>query len=216
MRKLDPHQFAAMLLLEVCEHRLGLQRHGMCDDTCTVAEKHPESFKHRRVQTAANEDGVRPVEANETLWDIGAGSGSISIEWALAGGRAIAIEAREDRAANIRTNAATFGLAHRIKAIARRAPDILDELEKPDAVFFGGGFNMVMFDRVWALLPAHARVVAHSVTLETETLLTDLHARHGGTLMRIEIAQAAPLGGFRSWEASRQVVQWSVVKGAAA
>ena len=155
-------------------------------------------------------------QANETLWDIGAGSGSISIEWALAGGRAIAIEAREDRAANIRTNAATFGLAHRIKAIARRAPDILDELEKPDAVFFGGGFNMVMFDRVWALLPAHARVVAHSVTLETETLLTDLHARHGGTLMRIEIAQAAPLGGFRSWEASRPVVQWSVVKGAGA
>jgi precorrin-6Y C5,15-methyltransferase (decarboxylating) len=154
--------------------------------------------------------------ANETLWDIGAGSGSISVEWALAGGRAVAIEAREDRAANIRTNAAAFGLAHRIKVVAGRAPDILADLEKPDAVFFGGGLDAVMFERVWLLLVRGARVVAHSVTLETEALLTELHGRHGGALMRIEVAHAAPLGGFRSWEASRPVVQWSAAKGASA
>jgi precorrin-6Y C5,15-methyltransferase (decarboxylating) len=73
-----------------------------------------------------------------------------------------------------------------------------------------------MFARAWALLPDGARIVAHAVTLETEALLGELHGRHGGALMRIEIAQAAPLGGFRSWEASRPVVQWSAVKGAGA
>jgi len=154
--------------------------------------------------------------ANEMLWDIGAGSGSISVEWALASGRAIAIEAGEARAANIRTNAAAFGLAYRIKVVAGRAPEILVDLEKPDAVFFGGGLDAAMFERVWWLLPEGARVVAHSVTLETEAVLTELHSRHGGALMRIEIAHAARLGGFRSWEASRPVVQWSAVKGAGA
>jgi precorrin-6B C5,15-methyltransferase / cobalt-precorrin-6B C5,C15-methyltransferase len=153
---------------------------------------------------------------NETLWDIGAGSGSVSVEWALAGGSSIAIEAREDRAANIRTNAAAFGLAHRIKVVTGRAPETLAELELPDAVFLGGGLDATMFEPMWRLLPARARVVAHSVTLETEALLTDLHASHGGALMRIEIARAAPLGDFRCWEASRPVVQWSVVKGAGA
>ena len=153
---------------------------------------------------------------NEVLWDIGAGSGSISVEWALAGGRAIAIEAREDRAANIRGNAAAFGLAHRIRVVAGRAPDALTDLEQPDAVFFGGGLDAALFARAFALLPDGARIVAHSVTLETEALLSELNGRHGGALMRIEIAQAAPLGGFRSWETSRPVVQWSAVKGAGA
>jgi precorrin-6Y C5,15-methyltransferase (decarboxylating) len=153
---------------------------------------------------------------NELLWDIGAGSGSISVEWALAGGRAAAIEAREDRAGNIRANAAAFGLAHRIKLVTGPAPDILADLEKPDAVFFGGGLDAAMFECVWALLPDGARAVAHSVTLETESLLAALHRRHGGALMRIELSHAVPLGGFRSWEASRPVAQWSAVKGAGA
>jgi precorrin-6B C5,15-methyltransferase / cobalt-precorrin-6B C5,C15-methyltransferase len=153
---------------------------------------------------------------DELLWDIGAGSGSISVEWALAGGRAIAIEAREDRAVNIRANATAFGLAHRVRVVTGRAPDALADLTRPDAVFFGGGLDAAMFERVWAVIPLQARVVAHSVTLETEALLTELHSRHGGALMRIEIAHAAPLGTFRSWEASRAVVQWSAVKGAAA
>jgi precorrin-6Y C5,15-methyltransferase (decarboxylating) len=152
----------------------------------------------------------------ELLWDIGAGSGSVAVEWALAGGRALAIEAREDRAGNIRGNAAAFGLAHRIKVITGRAPDALSDLEKPDAVFFGGGLDAALFKCAWALMPSHARVVAHSVTLETESILSELHSRHGGALMRVEIAHAAPLGGFRSWEAARPVVQWSAVKGAGA
>lgn len=146
------------------------------------------------------------------LWDIGAGSGSISVEWALCGGTAIAVEAREDRAVNIRSNAAEFGLEHRIKVIAGKAPDALAALEAPDAVFIGGGLGLTMFDAIWSRLAPGTRLVAHAVTLETEALLGELHQRHGGELMRVEIAHAAPLGRYRSWEAARPVVQWSTVR----
>jgi precorrin-6Y C5,15-methyltransferase (decarboxylating) len=148
----------------------------------------------------------------ERLWDIGAGSGSISIEWALAGGSAIAIEANEDRAANIRANAEAFGLSHKIGIVAGSAATALSELDKPDAVFVGGGLDITMFDAVWKTVPDGTRIVAHSVTLETEALLSGLQLRYGGELMRIGIAHAAPLGRYRSWEASRPVVQWHVVK----
>jgi precorrin-6Y C5,15-methyltransferase (decarboxylating) len=150
--------------------------------------------------------------SGETLWDIGAGSGSISIEWALAGGKAIAIEAREDRAANIRTNAEAFGLAHRITVVIGSAPAALTGLEQPDAVFIGGGLDAAMFDAVWSQLAEGTRIVAHAVTLETEALLSNLQSRHGGELMRTGISHAAPLGRRRSWQAVRPVVQWSVVK----
>jgi precorrin-6Y C5,15-methyltransferase (decarboxylating) len=150
--------------------------------------------------------------AGERLWDVGAGSGSISVEWALCGGIAIAVEAREMRASNIRTNAAAFGLAHRITVVNGRAPEVLAVLDAPDAVFIGGGFDGAMFEAIWARLAPGARLVAHSVTLETEALLGELHLRHGGELMRIEIAHAAPLGRYRSWQAARPVVQWSAVR----
>jgi precorrin-6B C5,15-methyltransferase / cobalt-precorrin-6B C5,C15-methyltransferase len=148
----------------------------------------------------------------EKLWDIGAGSGSISVEWALCGGTAMAIEAREDRVANIRRNAAAFGLAHRITVIAGKAPDTLTGLEAPDAVFIGGGLDIAMFDAVWSRLAPRTRLVAHAVTLETEALLGELHQRHGGELMRVEISHAGPLGRYRSWDAARPVVQWSTVR----
>ena len=148
----------------------------------------------------------------ERLWDVGAGSGSISVEWALCGGTATAVEMREDRAANIRTNAAAFGLAHRITVLTGTAPEALAALEPPDAVFVGGGLDGAMFDTIWSRLAPGARLVAHSVTLETEALLGELHQQHGGELMRVEIAHAAPLGRYRSWEAVRPVVQWSVIR----
>lgn len=148
----------------------------------------------------------------ERLWDVGAGSGSISVEWALCGGTAIAVEAREDRVANIRGNAAAFGLSHRITVVTGSAPDALAALDAPDAVFIGGGLDIAMFDAIWSRLASGTRLVAHSVTLETEALLGELHQRHGGELMRVEIAHAGPLGRYRSWEAARSVVQWSAVR----
>lgn len=146
------------------------------------------------------------------LWDIGAGSGSISVEWALCGGTALAVEAREDRAANIRSNAEAFGLGHKITVIRGTAPEALAVLEAPDAVFIGGGLDGAMFDAVWSRLSPGTRLVAHAVTLETEALLGELHQRHGGELMRVEIAYAGSLGRYRSWEPARPVVQWSTAR----
>ena len=148
----------------------------------------------------------------ERLWDVGAGSGSISIEWALRGGTAAAVETRCDRAENIRKNAAAFGLANRVTVVEGTAPDALNGLEAPHAVFIGGGLNASLFDGLWPLLSPGTRLVAHAVTLETEALLSELHQRHGGELMRAEFAHADSLGRYRSWKAERPVVQWSVVK----
>ena len=86
---------------------------------------------------------------------------------------AIAIEAREDRAANIRSNAAAFGLSHRITIVAGNAPGSLSDCRAPHAVFIGGGLDTAMFDALWSLLAPGTRLVAHAVTLETEALLAN-------------------------------------------
>ena len=152
------------------------------------------------------------VRSGELLWDIGAGSGSITVEWCLAGGRAVAIEVRSDRIENIRTNAAAFGLSRRISIVEGRAPEALAGLPPPHAVFVGGGADASLLAALWDLIPPGARLVANAVTLETEVLLCQSQARLGGNLLRIELAHAAPLGAMRGWVASRPVVQWSVVK----
>ena len=150
--------------------------------------------------------------AGELLWDIGAGSGSISVEWCLAGGRALSFELRADRAQNIRANAANFGIDHRLTCIEGPAAENLSAHPTPDAVFIGGGGNAALFDQLWSLLPEGTRIVANGVTLETESLLAAQHARRGGSLLRIDLAAAAPLGRMRGWDASRPVVQWSVIR----
>jgi precorrin-6B C5,15-methyltransferase / cobalt-precorrin-6B C5,C15-methyltransferase len=150
--------------------------------------------------------------AGETLWDIGAGSGTISVEWCLAGGHALAIEARSDRAENIRANAAAFGVADRLTVVEGQAPAGLDRLAIPNAVFVGGGGDQSLFDTLWAMLPKGARLVANAVTLETEALLLLEQKRRGGELMRIELSQATPLGNMRGWVSARPLLQWSVVR----
>ncbi|SNX73269.1 precorrin-6Y C5,15-methyltransferase (decarboxylating) [Cereibacter ovatus] len=143
--------------------------------------------------------------AGELLWDLGGGSGSVSVEWCLAGGRAVSVEARPDRAANIRENARRFGLTDRLTVIEGRSAEVIPTLPPPDAIFVGGGFDAALFAR----LPQAARLVVNAVTLETEALVLDLHARHGGNLLRIELARAAPLGRMHGWDTARPVVQWS-------
>ncbi|OAN80855.1 precorrin-6Y methyltransferase [Jannaschia sp. EhC01] len=147
----------------------------------------------------------------EHLWDIGGGSGSIAVEWALSHDTCTAsvIEVRADRAALIRTNAEAFGVADRVSVVAGSAPDALDTLAVPEAVFIGGGLGAAMLARI-TTLPAGVRIVANAVTLEAEVLLTQFHATHGGTLMRVEIAHATPLGPKRGWSSAYPVVQWSV------
>lgn len=150
----------------------------------------------------------------ELLWDIGSGSGSISVEWALAAPAAesIALEPRGERCANIRANAEAFGISHRIKLREAEAPEGLHGLPTPDAVFIGGGANADVLEAVWAALPEGGRLVANAVTLETEALLLEWHGAKGGALMRFEVAEAAPLGRMRGWDRVRPIVQWSAVK----
>lgn len=146
------------------------------------------------------------------LWDLGAGSGSIGIEWALLGGRACAVERRAGRAANIRANIAAFGLEGQVTLAEGESLDLLPLLPAPEAVFVGGGFSEALFAAVWPRLAAGARLVVNAVTLETEALLAALNASHGGALLRIELAEAAPLGPSRGWLPSRPVVQWAVTR----
>lgn len=146
---------------------------------------------------------------NALLWDLGAGSGSIAVEWCLAGGRAIAVEARTDRMANITANIAAFGLSGRMQAVQGQLPDAIAGLARPDAVFVGGGFSADLMQRLQVQAKG-ARLVVNTVTLETEALVTALQAALGGSLMRMEFAMAEPLGSFRGWTAARPVVQWAV------
>lgn len=148
--------------------------------------------------------------AGELLWDIGAGSGSVSVEWCLAGGRAIAFEQHATRTANITRNIEDFGLSHRMQVIEGNAADHLANQPLPDAVFIGGGAKMPLLETLYGLLAPGTRLVINGVTLETETLLAQAHAEKGGRLMRFDIAQATPLGPMRGWTASRPIVQWSV------
>ncbi|MFM2365677.1 MAG: hypothetical protein RIR95_284, partial [Pseudomonadota bacterium] len=146
----------------------------------------------------------------EHLWDIGGGSGSVSVEWCLAGGRATTIEPKSQRVDNIRQNAANFGVAHLMQVIHGAAPDALGGLDAPDAVFVGGGGDAELFTALIPRLRTGTRLVVNSVTLETEALLVALQAQHGGSLIKIDIATAVPLGRMSAWQAARPVVQWSV------
>jgi len=149
--------------------------------------------------------------AGELLWDIGAGSGSIGIEWLLAhlANRACAIEADPVRADRVQANAAALGV-DRLKVVVGIAPDALPPGPVPDAVFIGGGLSEALLDTLWARLPAGTRLVANAVTLESEALLARWHGQKGGSLLRIELADAAPLGNRHGWRARYPVVQWSV------
>jgi precorrin-6Y C5,15-methyltransferase (decarboxylating) len=149
----------------------------------------------------------------ERLWDIGAGSGSIGIEWLLAHPRceAVAIEGDPERAMRLRANADRLGV-DRLALVTGSAPEALAGLPPPDAVFIGGGLSDSMLTHLWRVLPQGCRVVAHAVTLESEALLSDWHARAGGSLTRIELAEAAPLGTRRAWRASYPIVQWSATR----
>jgi len=146
----------------------------------------------------------------ETLWDIGAGSGSIAIEWLLSGRdlKALAFERDPQRALRARSNAATLGVGH-LEVVEGPAPDVLEGQPQPDAVFIGGGLSLPLVERL-RQLRSGTRLVAHAVTLESEALLAQCQSDMGGNLLRIELAQSAPLGSRRGWKAHYPVVQWSV------
>jgi len=150
----------------------------------------------------------------DLLWDVGAGCGSIAIEWLLADTSlaAIAIEQNHARAGVIQRNAATFGVPN-LNIVEGLAPAALVGLPAPDAIFIGGGATtdgVLEFARR-ALRPG-GRLVINAVTLETELLLLNQQASHGGNLTRIAIAHASHLGHqtrYSGWRPAMPVLQWS-------
>jgi len=147
------------------------------------------------------------------LWDIGAGCGSIGVEWmrAAEGARAIALEPRADRRAFAATNAAALGVPD-LDIRDQRAPEGLADLPDPDAIFIGGGLSEATLQITMERLKPGGRLVAHAVTLESEAALLSAYAKRGGELVRLAATHAAPLGELSGWRPAMPVTQWLWVK----
>lgn len=150
----------------------------------------------------------------ELLWDVGAGSGSIGIEWMRAhpSCRALAIEADEGRQLLIEHNRDALGVPG-LQLIRGTAPHALAGLEAPDAIFIGGGVTRDgVLDTCWQHLRPGGRLVANAVTLQSEMTLMAWREQHGGELTRIHVAQAQPLGGFDTWRQALPITLLEVIK----
>lgn len=182
--------------------------------------------RHVRAAALAH---LRPLPG-ELLWDVGAGAGSIGIEWARQDprNRTIAIEHSPERAERIARNAAALGVPElrvvRAEAVeAVRAPGggaalggggtlPVGPLPTPDAVFIGGGATADVVEACWHALRPGGRLVVHTVTIETEQVVIDAWQRHGGDLARLAVETAQPIGRYTGWKPARPVVQWAVTK----
>ena len=150
----------------------------------------------------------------ELLWDVGAGSGSVGVEWMLADpmNQAVAIEGREDRAARIPVNAAALGVPG-LRLVRGKAPEALAGLPAPDAVFIGGGLtNAGVLEACWTALKPGGRLVANAVTLESEAMLVGARKRYGGQLSQVSVSRAEPLGAFHGWRPLMPVTLWQAEK----
>ena len=155
---------------------------------------------------------LRP-QPGELLWDLGAGAGSVAIEWARTDLRctAIAIERDAERASTISTNAYRLGTPN-VRVECGTSADIIAELPLPDAVFVGGGANDFLVDTIWRRLRPGGRLVMHAVTLQTEQVLITAQQRFGGALRRLSIERADPLGNYLSWTPMRPVIHLAVTR----
>ncbi|MFJ6601522.1 precorrin-6y C5,15-methyltransferase (decarboxylating) subunit CbiE [Streptomyces lydicus] len=177
-----------------------------------TAYEHDGQLTKRHVR-AATLAALAPAPG-ELLWDIGGGSGSIAVEWLRAhrGCRAVSVERDAVRAERIGRNARSLGVPA-LRVVHGPAPAALAGLPTPDAVFIGGGLTAPgLLDACWEALPPGGRLVANTVTLESEALLADRYRRHGGELVRLAVSHAVPVGGFTGWRQAMPVTQWSAVK----
>ena len=149
----------------------------------------------------------------DVLWDLGAGSGSIAIEWLLScpSLQAVAVEKHPARAATIRENAVKLGV-NRLQIVEADIETALDTLPAPNCVFVGGGLREHSLTLLWDRLPAGTRLVANGVTLETDQLLISAYQRFGGHLMRLEVSQLQAIGTMHGWKAAYPITQWTVTR----
>ena len=177
-----------------------------------------EAFRHdgqltKRDVRAITLARLAPVPG-ELLWDVGAGCGSIGIEWMRAHPtcRAIAVESHEDRHLLIEHNREALGVPG-LQLVRGRAPDALQGLEPPDAIFIGGGVTRTgVLDSCWRHLRPGGRLIANAVTLQSEAMLVNWREQHGGELTRIHVAHAKPLGEFDTWRQALPITLLEAIK----
>ncbi|MHA0287730.1 precorrin-6y C5,15-methyltransferase (decarboxylating) subunit CbiE [Mycobacterium sp. C3-094] len=148
----------------------------------------------------------------ELLWDVGAGSGSIAIEWCRTGSgcSAVAFERDDERRRRIADNARTFGVALDVRG---GAPESLTQAPTPAAIFVGGGVTAPgLLEACWERLPAGCRLVANVVTAESEAVLVHWYSRHGGVLSKYQHYRGEAVGAFTGWRPAMPVTQWSVTR----
>jgi len=167
----------------------------------------------KRVVRAATLAALAPLPG-ELLWDIGAGCGSVAIEWLRAerGMAAIAVERDAMRTAMIQRNAAKLGVPE-LRIVHGSAPAVLRDLPLPDAIFVGGGVSdNALFEALWRALKPGGRLVANAVTVEGEVQLARWQSRAGGQLSRLSVAQAEPIGSYQGWRPLMTVTQLATAK----
>ena len=150
----------------------------------------------------------------QLLWDVGAGTGTVGIEWMRVhpSCSCLAFEQHCDRTARIRRNAERLGVPG-LKVIEGSAPETFAGLTCPNAIFIGGGVaNDELFDACWTALASGGRLVANAVTIESEASLVSRHARYGGDLMRMMVSRAEPVGSSQAWRPMMTITQWTVTK----
>lgn len=178
---------------------------GLPDD----AFEHDGLITKRHIRAAALAM-LRP-RPGELLWDLGAGAGSVAIEWCRAadGARAVAVERVPERAARVAANAARLAPAGAVRLVEAPVAAALADLPRPDAVFIGGGATSDLVARAVAVLPDGGRIVVHGVTVEAEEVCVAAFRRWGGQLARLHLEQAEPIGRLLGWTPARAVVSWS-------
>ncbi|GAA5107056.1 bifunctional cobalt-precorrin-7 (C(5))-methyltransferase/cobalt-precorrin-6B (C(15))-methyltransferase [Alloalcanivorax gelatiniphagus] len=195
-----------VIALEVAGNGLASWTAGLPDD----AFEHDGQLTKRDLRASAL---ARLMPApGQLLWDVGAGAGSVGIEWMRAHPtcRTIAIESDPERAARISRNASALGVPN-LQVVEGRAPAALSCLEAPDAIFIGGGATREgVLEACLSSIKPGGRIVVHGVTLETETFLAQVYADHGGELTRIGVETAAPVGTFTGWTPARAVTEWAL------
>ncbi|MCU0546023.1 MAG: precorrin-6y C5,15-methyltransferase (decarboxylating) subunit CbiE [Oscillatoriaceae cyanobacterium Prado104] len=177
-----------------------------------AAYRHDGQLTKREVR-AVTLSALAPIPG-ELLWDVGAGCGSIAIEWMRShrNCRAIAIERHPTRLQFIAENAANFGVPE-LKIVGGEAPAVLGKLPQPNAIFIGGGATAGnLFETCWNALGEGGRLVVNAVTLESELKVLQWHELYGGELIRIGIERTGAIGSFLGWKPMAPVTQWAVVK----
>ncbi|MYV93693.1 precorrin-6Y C5,15-methyltransferase (decarboxylating) subunit CbiT, partial [Streptomyces sp. SID1034] len=208
----EPAHDALNVVAVDCRRAPGALRLGAVPGLPDAAYEHDGQLTKRHVRAATL--GALAPAPGELLWDIGGGSGSIAVEWMRThpSCRAFSVERDPVRADRIRRNAERLGVPG-LGVVLGGAPGALGQLPPPDAVFIGGGLTAPgLLDACWDALPVGGRLVANTVTLESEALLAECYRRHGGDLVRLAVAHAVPVGTFTGWRQAMPVTQWAVAK----